>query len=81
MFVWFGLGVGERRKGVVLGEWGRLFGAGSWVLRERRQASPLIWFTVSLPPLNPNKKFNVAQRRIDSLITRHGSTLKTAGFK
>lgn len=22
MFVWFGLGVGERRKGVVRGEWG-----------------------------------------------------------
>lgn len=60
---------------------GCLFATGSWVRRERQPASPLIWSPVSLPPLNPNKNFNIAQRRIDSLITRHGSTLKTAGFK
>lgn len=60
---------------------GGLFGADSLVCRERQQASPLICSPVSFPPLNPNKKFNIAQRRIGSLITRHGSTLKTVGFK
>lgn len=63
----------ERRKGVARGNVGHLFAAGSGVRRGRQQA-------LRLPRPRIQTKTHMAQR-IVSLITRPGSTLKTAGFK
>lgn len=64
----------ERRKGVAQGNVDHLFAASSGVCRGRQQA-------LCLPCPRIQTKTHMAQGRIVSLITRPGSTLKTAGFK
>lgn len=50
---------------------GRLFAVGPWVHSGRREH--VTYLVSCFTPLNPNKNFNVAQRRVVSLITRHAA--------